>query len=51
MELHEKGWVDNVSLDQENSEQIIKFLDAGMFCFILCPIFYKDIIKFFYKEF
>lgn len=36
MELYEKSWVDNVTLDQENSEQIIKFLDAGinlMYCF------------------
>lgn len=30
MELYEKTWVDNVTLDQENSEQIIKFLDAGI---------------------
>ncbi|GIY28611.1 hypothetical protein CEXT_239862 [Caerostris extrusa] len=28
MELYEKDWVDNVSIDQENTEQIIKFLDA-----------------------
>lgn len=28
MELYEKGWVDAVSVDQENNEQIIKFLDA-----------------------
>ncbi|XP_055935385.1 serrate RNA effector molecule homolog isoform X1 [Argiope bruennichi] len=28
MELYEKGWVDEVRIDQENSEQIIKFLDA-----------------------
>lgn len=31
MELYEKGWVDSVSVDQENNEQIIKFLDAGIF--------------------
>ncbi|PRD28711.1 UNVERIFIED_CONTAM: srrt-a [Trichonephila clavipes] len=28
MELYEKGYVDDVSIDQENTEQIIKFLDA-----------------------
>ncbi|GFS61750.1 serrate RNA effector molecule homolog [Trichonephila inaurata madagascariensis] len=28
MELYEKGYVDDVSIDQENTEQMIKFLDA-----------------------
>ncbi|KAG8195771.1 hypothetical protein JTE90_004777 [Oedothorax gibbosus] len=28
MDLFEKGWVDGVKIDQENTEQIIRFLDA-----------------------
>lgn len=42
MELYEKSWVDNVTLDQENSEQIIKFLDAGI---ILMYYFYAVCIN------
>lgn len=40
MELYEKDWVDSVALDQENSEQIIKFLDAGNLSFYLFIIIY-----------
>lgn len=44
MELFEKNWVDGVKIDQENTEQIIKFLDAGIKALRIPNYFLKRIL-------